>query len=105
MGKAGFSAIWPAPILFFETDPVLKGWDAQTDANILAATLVAAGMDGVYLSEVDKTLAWGPRRLNPAASFLALNGYVKPSNTMSALPYVYTRLFVTPRTRRFATGA
>ncbi len=104
MGKAGFSAIWPTPILFFETDPALKGWNPQADARTLATTLVNAGRDHAYLSEIDIALAWGPRRLNPAASFLVLKGYVNHSQTMGSHPYAYTSFFATARTRRFATG-
>ena len=102
MGKANFSDLWPTPLLFIETDPIVKGCDPRTDAKTLAATMMNAGADGVSLAEMDKALGWGPRRLNPAACYLSLNDYAKASQVCGSHPYAFEHMFITPRTRRFA---
>jgi hypothetical protein len=103
MGKAGFTEISPTAKLFLETDSPLKGWNPRNDAKTLAATLVDMGDDrGADLATLDKALGWGPRRLNPAAHYLATNGYADHIEVMGTHPYVYAALIVTARTRRFA---
>lgn len=103
MGKAGFYRISPTSYLFFETDVDIRGRNTETDARTLAAAAVNTGKDVVSLSEIDKALSWGPRRINPAADYLALHGYVNPSKA-SGHPYSYPHFIVTPRTKRFANS-
>lgn len=104
MGDAGFGRISPQPFLFFITDPYLKGWDPEADAKTMAATIANMGKESISLAEVDKILLWGPRRLNPAADFLAIHNYVQPWKSLGSLPYTYGGLFVTPKTQRFAAA-
>ena len=88
----------------FETDPELRGWNPAEDAVSLAGAMVNAAAKTGYanLSDVDALLGWGPRRLNPAAEYLALHGYIRPLNTMGSKPYVFSSAAVDHRTRRFA---
>jgi hypothetical protein len=105
-GPAGFSSLQPLPELFFRTDPVLQGWDPEADAVALAAAMInVARSDCVNLDEVDKHLAWGPRRLNPAADYLAAHGYVNPSRSVGSAPYTYANALLSHRTRRLAQTA
>ena len=102
MGKAGFGKISPTPRLFFETDPYLKGWNAEADARALAAAILNTGKETLSLIEADKILSWGPRRINPAAQYLESYGLANPLKSLGSDPYVYSALIITPRTRRFA---
>jgi hypothetical protein len=105
-GPAGFSSLQPLPKLFFKTDPFLRGWDPEEDAVALAAAMInVARSDCVQLDEVDKHLGWGPRRINPAADYLAAYGYVNPSRSAGSAPYAYANALLSHRTRRFAQAA
>jgi hypothetical protein len=105
-GPAGFSYLQPRAELFFRTDPALHGWDPAQDAVALAAAMVnLARHDGVTLADVDKHLGWGPRRLNPAAEYLASYNYVNASRSMGSAPYSYNHALLSHRTRRFAQAA
>lgn len=46
MGPAGFGRISPEPLLFFQTDPHVKGWNPSSDARTLAAVVVNRGDRG-----------------------------------------------------------
>jgi len=105
-GVAGFSSLSPLPTLFIRTDPVLRGWDPERDALELAAAMVKLAPDGVAtLLNIDQYLGWGPRRINPAADYLALYGYIKPSAEAGSAPYTFAHALIDHRTRRFAEGA
>jgi len=103
MGKVGFSRVSPTEQLFFDTDLSLKGWKTENDARVLAATAVNTQKESVSLAELDQLLSWGPRRLNPAAAYLAVFQYVQAAATLSSHPYAYHWFFITPKTRRFAS--
>lgn len=106
MGRAGFSDISPTPLLFIETDLALKGWDPRSDAKVLANALIVGNeRDGTWLRALDERLSWGPRRLNPAASYLVNHEYVEESKAVGADPYMSHYLRVTAKTRRFAKEA
>jgi len=102
MGKAGFSSLAPAPLLFIETDPFNRGSDPKSDARELATHLIKQPEGSASLSELDKQLSWGPRRINPAVSFLQLKEYVQSSRTHNAYPYTASWIRVTEKTKRFA---
>ena len=102
-GPARFSCIRPKPKLFERTDCRLRGWSTRNDAVELAAAMLnkAKSDGGVSLADVDQHLGWGPRRLNPAADYLADNGHVKPARSMGSKPYTYGYAFVGFGTQRF----
>jgi hypothetical protein len=104
-GPAGFSYLKPRPQLFFRTDAALRGWNTKKDAVELAAAMLNSGRDSVALADMDRHLGWGPRRINPAADYLCVNGYVRESRTMGSAPYTYSDAFVTHRTRRFVESS
>lgn len=102
-GEAGFSHLRPEPPLFFDTDSPLRGWDPRKDAVELAAAMVNTARGGqVSLANLAEHLGWPPRRLNPAADFLSLHGYVQASEECGSAPYTYGYAFLTHRTRRLA---
>lgn len=101
-GEAGFSSLAATSALFIATDDALKGWNTERDARALAATLVNMGEDYASLSGADETLQWGPRRINPAAAYLAMFDHVRPLREMGSHPYLFGAVGVTFRTQRFA---
>jgi len=103
-GAAGFSYIQTNQIFFLITDPILQGRDPLRDAVELASTLLnlcKSDSTSIALAEADEHLGWGPRRLNPAADYLALQNRVQAVAKMGSKPYTYTSAFVNHRTRRF----
>jgi diguanylate cyclase (GGDEF)-like protein len=102
MGKAGFSSLSPTALLFIETDQFIRGSDPKSDARELAAQLIKQPEESANLSELDKQLSWGPRRINPSVSFLQLKEYVQASKTLGAHPYAVSWIRATEKTKRFA---
>lgn len=102
MGKAGFSSLSPTALLFIETDQFIRGSDPKFDARELAAQLIKQPEGSANLSELDKQLSWGPRRINPSVSFLQLKEYVQASRTLGAHPYAVSWIRATEKTKRFA---
>ena len=102
MGKAGFSTLSPTALLFIETDQFIRGRDPKADARELAAQLIKQPEGSANLSELDKQLSWGPRRINPSVSFLQLKEYVQASKTLGAHPYAVSWIRATEKTKRFA---
>lgn len=105
MGKAGFSSLTATTLLFVETDPFTRGSDPKSDARELAAQLTTQPDASANLSELDKHLSWGPRRINPAVAYLQLKEYVQASKTLGAHPYIVSWIRATEKTRRFASNS
>ena len=105
MGKAGFSNLSPTALMFTETDPFVRGSDPKSDARELAIHLIKQPDGSANLSELDKQLSWGSRRINPAVSFLQLKEYVQASKTLGAHPYAVSWIRATEKTKRFALSA
>ena len=93
MGRAGFGRISPEPDLFFNEDPLVKGWDPTVDARTLAAVLVNSGQESVTMKEADQTLSWGPRRLK-SSSQLSNFPVILPKAMCSKVAMIHT-LFIT----------
>jgi len=106
-GPGRFARLRPTGLLFIETDPVLRSWRPADDAHQIACELVNkadAGGDVVTLADIDQRLGWGPRRFNPAADYLKVNGHVNALDARSARPYSYMWAGITPATRQFAAS-
>lgn len=93
--------VFPHNRLFWETDPVLRGWNPPDDARILASMLVNSNQDGAQISELDRQLGWGPRRINPATTFLVEHDIVMASKVAGTNPYACAWIKPTTKTRRF----
>jgi hypothetical protein len=105
MGVAGFSDLDAAPPLFIALDPLLCGWDPAEDGCTLAAAIVNARRRTVPLRAMDEILKWGPRRLNPAAEWLALMGYVRALRAGGCAPYTYMDASPELKIHRLVTSA
>jgi len=93
--------VFPHNRLFWETDPILRQWKPANDAKTLSSMLVNSYQDGVQISELDKQLGWGPRRINPATTFLVEHDIVMASKVIGSHPYAYAWIRPTTKTRRF----
>lgn len=104
--SSGVRGVSPTARLFFETDPVLKGWNPDADADAVAAAAVNTSNDCVSLYELDELLAWGPRRLNPTAYYLVMHdGVEQAAKGSDSGPYAYSFLVIGAKTRLFAVGS
>jgi diguanylate cyclase (GGDEF)-like protein len=101
MGKAGFSTLSPTALLFIETDQFIRGSNPKSDARELAAQLINQPDGSAKLPDLDRLLAWGPRRINPSVSYLVVNNYVQASKTLGAHPYAVSWIRATEKTKRF----
>jgi len=95
--------ISPANSLFLNTDHVFQGWNPLLDAKTIARAIVRDFQGGtIETKTVDEVLEWGPRRFNPAITYLVENGIVDSSETLNPGPYKYLWVMVTAKTRRYA---
>ena len=94
----GIAHISPKNVLFWEIDPIVKGWDPRRDAIEIAGLLVNRGK--LSAIELQKLTNWPIRRLNPAISFLVEYQYVLASKSID-LQFVSPYLHSTAKTRKF----
>ena len=65
-----------------------------------------AGGDGVTVEQLDRLLAWGPRRLNPAVYYLVMHdGVEQAGKAGDSGCYAYDFLVTGAKTRLFALGS
>lgn len=93
--------VFPNNLLFWETDPILRQWNPADDAKTLSSMLVNSNQDGTQISELDRQLGWGPRRINPATTFLLEHDIVMASKAIGTHPYACAWMRPTTKTRRF----
>ena len=94
----GISSIGANDSLFWELDPVVKGWNPSKDALKVAGLIVNKG--SLSAKELQELIKWPVRRLNPAVSFLVERGYVLASKTLNP-KFVSSWLSCTPKTKMF----
>jgi hypothetical protein len=106
MGAApfGYQFITPTAALFEHVDLNVMGWDPAQDAGRIAAELVNADERGLQAHDLVDRLAWTPRRLNPALSYLISRDLVLFS-TVNDPVFVTHYIGETPKTRRFVRSA
>ena len=95
--------ISPRNALFMKTDPVFREWNPVADAKVIAKAIVTEFQENVVdIKDLNNVLQWGPRRMNPAITYLVENGIVDSSDTLNPGPYKYNWIMVTAKTRRYA---
>jgi hypothetical protein len=92
--------ISPNDSLFWNADPYVKDWVPTEDA-IKVAALVTNLKDGANMADVANKLCYGPRRMNPAVTYLTACGYIQADQAIGSYPYMHWTLYSTPTTRRF----
>jgi len=85
---------------FWETDPLFEETDPVSDAGEVARVLVRHGGNQIEMDELASLLGWGPRRLNPATTFLVNAGIIDGVATTAA-PFWTVALFLKASTKRF----
>lgn len=93
--------VFPHNQLFWETDPAIRGWNPAEDAQSLSSLLVNSKQDGANIPSLDAQLGWGPRRINPAVTYLADHELVMASKALGTHPYACAWIKPTTKTRRF----
>lgn len=95
------SRIHPKPDLFVVFDATFMDWSPEEDAKKLGTFLHNLETRMASLEEIDKTLDWGPRRLNAAAAFLVAARVVGESNHIGGGKYWPCRLTLGDELLRF----
>jgi hypothetical protein len=93
--------VFPHNQLFWKTDTILKGWNPLEDARNLSSLLVSSKEDGANIPALDDQLGWGPRRINPATTYLVDHDLVMASEARGTHPYACAWIKPTIKTRRF----
>lgn len=93
--------IQPNNALFWATDSIVNGWDTAKDAQTVASILVKKNEQALRPSELNEILGWDYRRINPATTFLADQGFVEASKASGSHPYAYPWIRANIKTRRF----
>lgn len=96
-----FHHVSPTARFFWETDPLWRGWHPRQDARTLARLLVKASDHAISVPTSDQALRFGPRRVNPAVSFLVDCGYADGNGIVSSDGYGIQVLYATRNTLMF----
>ena len=87
--------------LFVEFDAQWKEWDPTADALALAVQMQNDSGFPTSPTEIDGRLQWGPRRLNPALTYLADRNLIRALSALDGGKYVFVHVSKTDETRRF----
>lgn len=87
--------------LFWETDPLFTESDPTIDAQALARWMVNQQEDAADMRRVGEELGWTPRRLNPAATYLAETGHAQDRQALGTAPFFMFQIVRTTATKRF----
>lgn len=90
----------PTDSIFWQFDYAFHLADPETDARTVAEKLVSSSVKQIVSVNLAAELAWEPRRLNPALTFLVQNGLVNYSSSF-AYPFAVYSILETPETRRY----
>lgn len=97
----GYLSVRPTDLLFHRFDHLLMGWHAEKDADRVAIEIVNSGEQGAMSHDLADKLAWAPRRLNPALSYLIARNLVTSSKALDSV-FVTSYVLATAATKRFA---
>lgn len=109
LGAAGTDSppVKLTPLLFWDLDPYVHGWDPRFDARSLAEELVSnsdTGHGRLGTRQFMQKTGWRLRRLNPALLYLLRNEIVRENPTV--VPDLVTlEIYETEATRRFLSGS
>lgn len=98
----GFAEIYPEGELFAKFDASYMTWDPAADALVLATKLMEATGNWLRVAEAAASLAWPPRRMNPALHFLMNRRLADYSEATGSHPWATHSIEGTAATRRFA---
>ena len=97
--SSGFRAVAPGDLLFARYDRYFADHDAEHDAAMLSAHLLAQPDGSGSSPELAQAMGWGERRLNPAVQWLLSEGFVEDDPSL-AWPWLRYHIRATRALRR-----
>lgn len=97
----GYLSVRATDRLFAALDAAVMGWNASSDARVIATLLVNDERGRGSVRALAEELGWSSRRLNPALAYLRDHKLAATSRSLHP-EWITDSLMVTPRTRRFA---
>ena len=93
----------PADRLFWDFDPLFKGWNPRRDAKTVLDTMLKGGRHGANCETLAKELSWDIRRINPALRYIVWGQLVLASDEVS-YPLAVSYMRSNERTEAFISG-
>jgi hypothetical protein len=101
----GEDTIWPRGPLFIMFDEHVHDWRPADDARALAAVMVNQGDECFSPDELQQLTEWPVRRLNAALHAIKASDIADGHKYLDGTNWVFSRIYVTPQTRRAARSA
>jgi hypothetical protein len=103
---SGYRGVEPTEELFAQFDGLFQEWRPESDALVVAASLVSNGMQMQNAEDVARQLGFEPRRMNPAIAWLRQRGLLASRNyAVGDHDYIEYRLIPKAELRRFVKAA
>lgn len=93
----------PTDRLFWDFDPLFKGWNPKKDAKTVVEAMTKEGRPGANCNALAQELGWEIRRINPALRYLAQKHLVLASDETS-YPLAISYMRSNERTEGFISG-
>ena len=93
----------PTDLLFWDFDPLFRGWKPRKDAKKVLETMLRDGRRGENCETLAKELSWDVRRINPALRYIVCGDLVLASNVTS-YPIAVRYMMSNERTEAFISG-
>ena len=93
----------PTDQLFWDFDPLFRGWNPRKDAKAVAEAMLASTGQGSSCATLAQSLGWEVRRINPALQLLVWAHLVMASNTANP-PLAVSYIKKNDRTEAFVSG-
>lgn len=93
----------PTDRLFWDFDPIFKGWNPRKDAKTVLETMLKGDRRGANCGALAKELSWDIRRINPALRYIVWGQLVLASDEVS-YPLAVSYMRRNERTEAFISG-
>ena len=93
----------PTDRLFWDFDPLFKGWNPRKDAKIVLETMLKGNRRGANCKTLAEELSWDIRRINPALRYIVWGQLVLASDEVT-YPLAVSYMRSNERTEAFISG-
>ena len=93
----------PTDRLFWDFDPLFKGWNPRKDAKTVLETMLSGGRRGESSEALARELSWEIRRINPALRYIVWGHLVLASDELR-YPIAVSYMKRNERTEAFVSG-
>jgi len=93
----------PTDRLFWDFDPLFKGWNPRKDAKTVLETMLKGGRRGANCETLAEELSWDIRRINPALRYIVWGQLVLASDAVR-YPLAVSYMRSNERTEAFISG-